>query len=746
MGRDPPATTEAGEHQLREAAERIADGVAVEVTAAVPGESGRVLGNLSKLAALRSAFQRLDNGDAETTVGSDAMLHEWGHLRIVEALGSGGFGSVYRAYDPLLEREVALKLRREDREQPMATRAYIDEARRLARVRHPNVLAVHGAGIHDGRAGLWSDLIEGESLEQRLSHGPLSRAELLVLARQLLEALGAIHRAGLVHGDLKAANVMFDGGHAVLMDFGAAHAPGDRPRQGSVDSMAPELLAGERGDARSDLYSLGALLRRAALPRGGSSKPRIGRRLASLVQALMAEDPARRPDVETVAGRLRAISTAPARRRRRLGVGLVIASLLVGLLASLVALQRVREARERSDRIKNLLVSGIQNAAPTRQNGPSSLRAMLDYLAAAAPEKLDGFPEALADMRVVIGVGMSDLGDTEEGLALAEAGLEVLRAQPGVSDLHLANAYNLVAIMRGKLSRVADARDAGEQAMRLFARLPADSRERLTGQVRTRSLLGNLLSDEGDWLGAVAAHQANLADRTTLLGADAAGLAVDEYNLGSVQTMCGDYQGAVRNFERATARLQAAGAGDSARMAYVLHGQAVALMRMGRLQESATSADQAEALYRRIFGTSHVAVRRLAIFRTEWLRVSGDPQQAYARYQEAVADPETQALLNTGMRLYAVDMLMDLGRHVDAQAALMEVRANLRPSDAPQLPYLDAIDAWVDLQVRGDDASESEMATVSVRIREQIARTRSAGYGQLPQVANMEAWVEQLRR
>src|SRR5690606_25662659 len=94
----------------------------------------------------------------------------------------------------------------------------------------------------------------------------------------------------------------------------------------------------------------------------------LGAGFAGLIDSLMAEDPARRPDAASVARQLRRIATAPARRRRRLGIALVIASLLLGLLASLFALQRVREARDQSDRIKELLVAGIQHSAPTRQS------------------------------------------------------------------------------------------------------------------------------------------------------------------------------------------------------------------------------------------------------------------------------------------------------------------------------------------------------------------------------------------
>ena len=90
----------------------------------------------------------------------------WGHLLIEEPIGAGSFGIVYRAHDPVLRRKVALKLRTESTSTE-ARGAFIAEARRLARVRHPNVMAVYGADVHDGRAGLWADLLTGSTLEDR---------------------------------------------------------------------------------------------------------------------------------------------------------------------------------------------------------------------------------------------------------------------------------------------------------------------------------------------------------------------------------------------------------------------------------------------------------------------------------------------------------------------------------------------------------------------------------------------------
>ena len=207
---------------------------------------------------------------AGAAVTQPVVLFTWGHLQVLQKLGEGSFGEVYRAFDPVLERDVALKLRRaEQPEGVVGRRAILDEARRLARVRHPNVLTVHGADVHDGRVGLWTDLISGQTLEERLRQdGPLGAHEAALICIELCDALAAVHAQGLTHGDVKAANIMRErGGRVVLMDFGAVT---EVPRCGSGGGatlgtplvMAPEVLRGETPGTTADLYSLGVLLYR----------------------------------------------------------------------------------------------------------------------------------------------------------------------------------------------------------------------------------------------------------------------------------------------------------------------------------------------------------------------------------------------------------------------------------------------------------------------------------------------------
>ena len=272
--------------RLLELAEWLADGREIDWDALEQDEPAltRALDRFRQLEAIAEAHVVSDAARADAAAPSPMMsmmpapLFEWGSIQVIEKLGEGGFAEVFRAWDPSLEREVALKLSRSDLESgAVRTQRWIEEARRLARVRHPNVLVVHGVDIRDGRAGIWTDLIRGRTLEGVLQdQGPLDEGEATLIALDLCRALAAVHAAGLVHGDLKATNVMRESGigpasapsagRIVLMDFGASHesTPGGAHSTPLVTplSCAPEVLNGETATPSSDLYSLGVLLYR----------------------------------------------------------------------------------------------------------------------------------------------------------------------------------------------------------------------------------------------------------------------------------------------------------------------------------------------------------------------------------------------------------------------------------------------------------------------------------------------------
>jgi serine/threonine protein kinase len=209
-----------------------------------------------------------EDGEGESDLEEGPFT--WGQLQVLQPLGKGSYGRVYRAFDNTLNREVALKLFPVNRHAPPeATEAILREGKHLGKVRHSNVMHVYQAAFIDGRVGIWGELVQGRNLAQLIdANETLSAPEASVIGEVICRALTAVHRAGLLHRDIKAQNVMREsGGRIVLVDFGLgreANLPYSTEHglelAGTPVYLAPELFKGEPATAQSDLYSVGVLL------------------------------------------------------------------------------------------------------------------------------------------------------------------------------------------------------------------------------------------------------------------------------------------------------------------------------------------------------------------------------------------------------------------------------------------------------------------------------------------------------
>jgi serine/threonine protein kinase/tetratricopeptide (TPR) repeat protein len=274
---DPSCMKPADDADQLSIAEAIADGRPVAWKDVESGEavaqSGPVLRELRVLEALADVHRTPEPADAAAASPlSDATTavaggRRWGAFRLLGEIGRGGFGAVHRAWDARLEREVALKLIPVGHGGDARTRTVVAEGRLLAKLRHPNIITVYGAEIIDGVIGIWMELLRGRTLQQELTaRGPLGASEAALVGIELCRALAAVHKAGLVHRDVKAQNVMREeGGRIVLMDFGAGRDVLEAPLDavsitGTPLYMAPELFEGRPATPSSDRYSLGVLL------------------------------------------------------------------------------------------------------------------------------------------------------------------------------------------------------------------------------------------------------------------------------------------------------------------------------------------------------------------------------------------------------------------------------------------------------------------------------------------------------
>lgn len=385
--------------------------------------------------------------------------HTLGRYRILEKLGSGGMGEVYRARDEQLKRAVAVKVLLPDTlTDEGARRRFRKEAQALSRLNHPHIAQIYDFGSQEDLDFLVMEEVPGESLKEKIAKGPVPEKELLRLGGQIADALQEAHDRGIVHRDLKPGNVKLTArGQAKVLDFGlakilwpesetTAHTLTEtRGFAGTIPYMAPEQLRGESVDARSDIYSLGVMLYEMAVgqhpfkddlfrgsinailrdppPAPHSLNPEVSASLEHIILKCLEKDAAwryqsameLRVDLERLqAGRARAAAPAaatpaplPAARPRRWGKWAVGAA--VALLAALVALSfgslrdRFLPGLAPPARINSLAVLPLENLSGNPEE---------EYFAEGMTESLITNLSKIRALKVVSGTSVLRLKNT----------------------------------------------------------------------------------------------------------------------------------------------------------------------------------------------------------------------------------------------------------------------------------------------------------------------------------------------
>lgn len=547
-----------------------------------------------------------------------------GHIRITGELAEGGMGAVFVGFDEKLEREVALKAIRSGRSSAGARERFLEEARLLSQLDHPNVCRIHGYLEGEDGDFLVLELIRGRTLRRALADG-LDCSARLAVAEAVARALEATHAKGIVHRDLKPDNVMLTAkGEVKVLDFGLARseeedspeetaAPGESPRPaapfagaswwvpapaarlglrdlvGTPANMSPEQARGEPATTASDAFALGLLLQelftgRPAYPTGlpeplllakaadGDTLPLDGVRdpnLVALIRRLEAISPEVRPTLAEAAERLARIRDKPRRRRLRL---LAAASVVLFLSGGIKYNLDLREERQQA-------IEARREAEQEAARADAVLRYLEGLFEASDPRQARG---QVPDVHQLLHRGIERLQEEQD-----------LESQPLLRARLLATLGGI----HTSLGLYDEARPLLKEALAI--------RERLQGRgdpevAETLVRLGTLarLSGRGD---AVALFRRALAIRETALGPDHPDVADVLNNLGTTLAAQGSFEEAEAVLRHSLTLQEHLWGPDDLRVAKALHNLSGIAYYRGRVEES-------EALLRRALAIREAAL------------------------------------------------------------------------------------------------------------------------------------------
>ncbi len=709
--------------------------------------------------------------------GSDAGAQRFADYEILEELARGGMGVVYRARQASLGRDVALKILRDSAiNDGTGADRFRAEAAAAASLQHPNIVAIHGFGEHDGQPFYAMELIHGQDLAVLTRDGPLSAPRSARLVATVARAIQHAHERGILHRDLKPSNVLVDAADEPhVTDFGLARrmdAPNHLTLTGQVlgtpGYMAPEQAFGRARDVTTavDIYALGALLFHLLSGRA----PFVAESPTRVLQQLERNDPVSlrvlNPslplDLETIA--LKALAKEPGRRyasalalaeelerflrdepilarplgwsgrtwrwcRRRPALAalatLGVLFLVTVVVGTLVSNRRLDAQRRAAEQVKGFLQDILASADPSQDGREVRVVQLLQRAAQRAARELADQPRVRAEIETTLGNTYYQLSLYDEAEPLLRSALALFTQELGPDHWQTATTRGTLGAMLGWAGKYAEGIEELQRAVRALRRVSPAHDLQLASHLED---LGSSQVSAGQYLAAVASLRESVA-LCQRLGAPAESTLVAAY--GDLATALGYDPATVeeaRHWQREAIALNRSLPGGKINLATGLSNLAEELMLANQLPEAEAAAQEALALRLQLFGTNSTptayAHARLAmVLRARTNLVPAAREAARAVQLQRALLPAQHRDLFFGLRVQG-SIYFDSGRWAEAEACFRESREICRVvfgAEHRSTRSLDGCLAEV-LAARGDTRSAAPLAAASLPDLREMAR------------------------